>query len=225
MSYRMQPLACIVPFVLLAGCATPPPPSVDLKAPPRGCNEPTPVYPAEAQRARAEGRVVVSAVIEADGTVAEARISESSGNALLDGAALRVVQSTKCAPFKDPETGQAMRASFSKPFVFSMDGASIRTAALSPSLSAATLAYAEKIRAKVKSNLLVPDGTLPGDINAVVRVLLGPDGAVLRTTLQKSSGVKTYDDAVLKAIERSSPLPLEKPGQVGSRTIVLRFKP
>ncbi|WP_199028739.1 TonB family protein [Ralstonia sp. ASV6] len=225
MSYRMQRLACIVPFVLLTGCATPPLPLAEVKAPTSGCNEPPPVYPAEARRARAEGRVVVSAVIEADGTVSEAKVSESSGNALLDGVALHAVQSTRCAPFKDPETGHAMRVSFSKPFVFSTDGATIRTAALSPDLSAATLAYAEKVRAKVRSNLLVSDGNLPSDISAVVRVLLGPDGAVLRATLQKSSGVTTYDDAVLKAIERSSPLPLEKPGQVGSRTIVLTFKP
>lgn len=225
MSYRMQRLACIVPFVLLAGCATPPPRLVDVKALASGCNEPPPVYPAEAQRARAEGRVVVSAVIEADGMVSEAKVSESSGSTLLDGAALHAVQSTRCAPFKDPETGQAMRVAFSKPFVFSVDGTVIRTAALSPGLSAATLAYAERVRAKVRSNLLVSESDLPGDISAVVRVLLGPDGAVLRTTLQKSSGVKTYDDAVLRAIERSSPLPLEKPGQVGSRTIVLTFKP
>ena len=225
MLYRVQPLACIVPFVLLTGCATSPPPLVDVKAPARGCNEPPLVYPDEARRARAEGRVVVSAVIEADGTVSEAKISESSGNALLDGTALRSVQSIKCVPFKDPETGQAMRVSFSKPFVFSMDGTPIRTAALFPGMSAATLTYAEKVRAKVRSNLLVSQGDLPSDISAVVKVLLAPDGAVLSTTLQKSSGVKTYDDAVLKAIERSSPLPLEKPGQVGSRTIVLTFKP
>ncbi len=221
----MQRLACIVPFVLLTGCATPPPPLADVKVPASGCNEPPPVYPVEARIARAGGRVVASAVIEVDGTITEAEISESSGNALLDGAALRTVQSMKCAPVKDHETGKAKRVSFSRVYVFGVDEASIRMKASSSGLSSATAAYAEQIRTKVRSNLVIADDTLPGDISAVVRVLLGPDGAVLRTTLQKSSGVKTYDDAVLQAIERSSPLPLEKPGQVGSRTVVLTFKP
>ncbi|WP_198139556.1 TonB family protein [Ralstonia sp. A12] len=225
MSYHMQRLACIVPFALLTACATPTPPQADVKVPASGCNEAPPVYPAEARRARAEGRVVVSAVIEVDGTITEAEISESSGSALLDGAALRAVQSMKCAPVKDLETGKAKRVSFSKHYIFGVDEASTRMKASSPGLSAATSAYAEQIRTKVRSNLVIADDTLSGDISAVVRVLLGPDGAVLRTTLQKSSGVKTYDDAVLKAIERSSPLPLEKPGQVGSRTLVLTFKP
>lgn len=225
MQYRVRPLACIVPFVLLTGCATSPPPLVDVKAPARGCNEPPPIYPDAARRARIEGRVVVSAVIEVDGTITEAEISESSGNALLDGAALRAVQSMKCAPVKDPETGQAKRVSFSRHYIFGVDEAYVRMKASSPGLSATTSAYAEQIRTKVRSNLVVADDTLPGDISAVVKVLLGPDGAVLRTTLQKSSGVKTYDDAVLKAIEHSSPLPLDRPGQVGGRTIVLTFRP
>ena len=161
MLYHVQPLACIVPLVvLLTGCATSPPPLVDVKAPARGCNEPPLVYPDEARRARAEGRVVVSAVIEADGTVSEAKISESSGNALLDGTALRSVQAIKCAPFKDPETGPAMRVSFSKPFIFSMDGTPIRTAALFPGMSAATLDQPNGLRVH---------GVAPQPVGKVVR--------------------------------------------------------
>jgi len=164
--------------------------------------------------------------VDVSGKVSETRVSESSGNALLDAAALRAAQSKTCTPFVDPETGKATPVSFSKPYVFSLlNDAPNRSNALSLGLPSGTLSYAERIRRVVKSNLLVSDDNLPDDISAVVKVLLGPDGAVLRATLEKSSGVKTYDDAVLKAIERSSPLPLEKPGQVGTKTIVLTFRP
>lgn len=90
---------------------------------------------------------------------------------------------------------------------------------------AVAVPYAEQVRQKVKPNIVYGGENLPDDISAVVKVLLGPDGAVLRTTLDKSSGVPAYDAAVLRAIERSSPLPVDKPGQPGSRTLRLTFQP
>lgn len=226
MRYCVRQLVCIMPFVLVAGCATQPPRQLDAWTVTIGCKDYEPVYPVEAQRAHAEGRVVVFAVVEADGKVSEVKVSESSGNILLDGAAMRAVQSMTCIPYRDPETGKATRVSFAKPYIFRIhDDTLNRIKASSPELPLGTLSYAERIRRKVKSNLLVSDDNLPDDISAVVRVLVGPDGAVLRATLEKSSGVKAYDEAVLKAIDRSSPLPLERPEQLGSKTIVLTFKP
>ncbi|WP_426399482.1 energy transducer TonB [Ralstonia sp. R-29] len=223
---RVRQLIFTIALVLVAGCTTPPPRQVDARTAAIVCTDPQLSYPVEAQRAHAQGRVVVSAVVDVSGKVSETRVSESSGNALLDAAALRAAQSKTCTPFVDPETGKATPVSFSKPYVFSLlNDAPNRSNALSLGLPSGTLSYAERIRRVVKSNLLVSDDNLPDDISAVVKVLLGPDGAVLRATLEKSSGVKTYDDAVLKAIERSSPLPLEKPGQVGTKTIVLTFRP
>ena len=223
MSHRARLLACIVPFVLLAGCATQPLVPAATRLPATGCLAATPEYPAEARRWRIEGTAVVSGIVEPDGSVSGVQVIETSGYALLDEAAMKAARSMTCAPSKDPKTGQATRVSFSRGFAFGLDG----TPTVSPSppgLPPATRGYAELVRARVKSNLLVANN-LPGDITAVVKVLLGPDGSVLRTTLQKSSGVKSYDDAVLKAIERSDPLPLLKPGQLGTQTLVLTFKP
>lgn len=224
---RVQQLVCTIPFLLVAACATPPAPrQVDARAAAAVCKDSQLAYPVEAQRTHVQGRVVVFAVIGVDGRVSEARVSESSGNALLDEAALRAAQLMTCTPFVDPETGKATRVSFSKPYVFSLSvDAPSRGKALSSGWPTGALSYAERIRRLVKSNFLVSDDNLPDGIKAVVSVLLAPDGAVLRTRLEKSSGVKTYDDAVQKAIERSSPLPVEKPGQIGTKTIVLTFKP
>ncbi|WP_414708532.1 energy transducer TonB [Ralstonia sp.] len=126
MLYRVRPLACIVPFVLLAGCASQPPippdPGSPATRPPAvGCTDPLPDYPAEARRMRIEGSAVVSGVIEPDGSISGVRIKRSSGNALLDEAAVQAVRSMACAPFKDPKTGQPMRVPFSRPFAFGLD--------------------------------------------------------------------------------------------------------
>jgi len=223
MSYCVRPLACIVPFLVLAGCATQPPPPAATRPPGTGCLAPTPEYPAEARRWRLEGTAVVSGTIEPDGSVSEVHIVETSGYTLLDEAAMKGARSMTCAPPMDPKTGQASRVSFSRGFSFGLDGSPTVTPS-HPGLPLATRGYAELVSARVKSNLLADDN-LPGDITAVVKVLLGPDGSVLRTTLQKSSGVKSYDDAVLKAIQRSDPLPLLRPGQLGTQTMVLTFRP
>jgi len=126
MLYRVPPLACIVPFVLLAGCASQPPippenGSPATRPPAVGCTAPSLVYPAEARRMRIEGAGVVSGVIESDGSISGVRVKRSSGNALLDEAAVQAVQSIACAPFKDPKTGQPTRTPFSRSFAFGLD--------------------------------------------------------------------------------------------------------
>ena len=82
--------------------------------------------------------------------------------------------------------------------------------------------YVGKIRTKVKGNL-VWDG--PGNIEAVFEVVQLPTGEVLTVTKKKSSGIPAFDDAVERAINKSSPLP--KPDQVDvfQRTLTLRFRP
>ena len=126
MLYRVRRLACIVPFVLLAGCASQPsnPPETGSPAthpPADGCTNPVVVYPDEAHRMRMEGATVVSGVIESDGSLSGIHIKRSSGHAPLDDAAMQAVRSMACAPFKDPNTGQPMRAPFSRAFAFGLD--------------------------------------------------------------------------------------------------------
>jgi len=64
-------------------------------------------YPAEAQNRGIEGRVLVSFIIMADGTVKEIKILNSSGYTLLDKNAVDTVKNS--APFPKPPTNAELR--------------------------------------------------------------------------------------------------------------------
>lgn len=63
------------------------------------------------------------------------------------------------------------------------------------------------ISAKVRGNTRLP-ANLSGNPEVRCRVQLLPTGEVKRVEITKSSGNVAYDDAVVRAIEKSSPLPL-----------------
>ena len=67
--------------------------------------------------------------------------------------------------------------------------------------------YRDRISAKVRGNTRLPDN-LAGNPEVRIRVRLLPTGEVQSVQLTRSSGNPAYDDAVLRAIEKSSPLPL-----------------
>ncbi|SNS32256.1 Cell division and transport-associated protein TolA [Noviherbaspirillum humi] len=80
--------------------------------------------------------------------------------------------------------------------------------------------YAARVGAKIRSNITfnVPDD-LAGNPAAEFRVDLLPDGSIAGITQVKSSGVKGFDEAVRRAIERSAPFPKDKSGSVPSSFI------
>lgn len=67
--------------------------------------------------------------------------------------------------------------------------------------------FRDQISAKVRGNTRLPD-TLQGNPEVRCLVKLLPTGEVLSVRVTKSSGNPAYDDAVVRAIEKSSPLPL-----------------
>jgi colicin import membrane protein len=84
--------------------------------------------------------------------------------------------------------------------------------------------YADKIRAKIKSNIVLPS-ELKGNPEVIFDVVQLPTGEVLSARLRKSSGNKAYDDAVERAILKSSPLPRpDRPDQF-RRELQLKFRP
>jgi colicin import membrane protein len=90
-----------------------------------------------------------------------------------------------------------------------------------PSLDAG---YADKIRSKIKSNIVVPT-EIKGNPEAIFDVVQLPTGEVLSARLRKSSGYDLYDSAVERAILKSSPLPLpDRPDQF-RRELQLKFRP
>lgn len=84
--------------------------------------------------------------------------------------------------------------------------------------------YISSIRAKVKGNWILPPD-LKGNPEAVFDVVQLPTGEVLSVRLVKSSGIGAYDDAVERAIIKSSPLPLPKSRDLFSRELKLTFRP
>jgi colicin import membrane protein len=84
--------------------------------------------------------------------------------------------------------------------------------------------YVNKIRSKIRSNILVPDG-IAGNPEAVFDVVQLPSGDILSAKLRKSSGYPAYDTAVERAIFKSSPLPKPDKIELFQRELVLKLKP
>ena len=84
--------------------------------------------------------------------------------------------------------------------------------------------YVDKIRSKIKMNIVLPP-EIKGNPEAIFDVVQLPTGEVLSAKLRKSSGHDAYDQAVERAILKSSPLPrAERPDQF-RRELQLKFRP
>ena len=84
--------------------------------------------------------------------------------------------------------------------------------------------WTDKIRAKIRGNIILPQD-IPGNPEAIFDITLLPTGEVLTVRKTKSSGNPRYDDAVERAINKSSPLPLSDDRSVFQRQLQLSFRP
>ncbi|AGW93922.1 MULTISPECIES: cell envelope integrity protein TolA [Cupriavidus] len=91
------------------------------------------------------------------------------------------------------------------------------------SAAKASSGYAERVRQRVKPNIIFNE-EVSGNPAAVVAVHMAPDGSVLSTRLAKSSGNTAWDNAVLRAVSRSDPLPRDENG-VAPANILITFWP
>lgn len=89
--------------------------------------------------------------------------------------------------------------------------------------AAPSAAYAGRIVAAIKPNIVLTDA-LPPTLEAEVEVRASSTGAILARRLLRSSGNPVWDEAVLRAIDRTARLPLDTDGRVPP-TIVIRFRP
>jgi colicin import membrane protein len=80
------------------------------------------------------------------------------------------------------------------------------------------------IQGKVRGNVILPPD-MPGNPEAVFEVVQLPTGEILDVQLRRSSGVRAYDEAVQRAIHKSSPLPRPPRPEMFQRTLLLRFRP
>jgi len=78
---------------------------------------------------------------------------------------------------------------------------------------------------KIKPNV-VAQPNIPGNPEAIFDVTLLPTGEVLPPVrLRKSSGYKSYDEALERAILKSSPLPKPDRPELFERNLELKFRP
>lgn len=73
--------------------------------------------------------------------------------------------------------------------------------------------YAGRIRARIKPNIVFTED-IAGNPIAKVEVRTAPDGTIVSRKLTQSSGVQSWDEAVLKAIDKTAVLPRDLDGQV-----------
>ena len=85
--------------------------------------------------------------------------------------------------------------------------------------------WAGRISAKVKPNVVVPPG-VTGNPEAVVAISLLPDGSVAgEPRMRQSTGNRALDEAILRAIVKSSPLPKPDDPAAFERNLELKFRP
>jgi colicin import membrane protein len=84
--------------------------------------------------------------------------------------------------------------------------------------------YGGRIRARIKPNITFDPSSVSGNPAAEVEVRCAPDGTIVSRKLVKSSGNAAWDNAVLKAIDKTEILPRDSDGRVHS-PLLLVFKP
>lgn len=89
-------------------------------------------------------------------------------------------------------------------------GASIGGAVGNRRVSPETLAYFQALDERIRENWTVPDLALSDsrDLIVQIRITIERDGKVTNVRMEKTSGNPYFDDSVLRAITKASPLPV-----------------
>jgi colicin import membrane protein len=89
--------------------------------------------------------------------------------------------------------------------------------------SGPSASYAGRIRARIKPNITFTED-VAGNPKAEVEVRTSPNGTILSRKLLSSSGNKAWDEAVLKAIDKTATLPRDEDGRVPP-VLEISFRP
>lgn len=85
--------------------------------------------------------------------------------------------------------------------------------------SGPSASYAGRIIGRVKPNIVFTE-ELASNPRAEVELRVAPEGSIISQRIVKSSGVKAWDEAVLRAIEKTGSLPRDTDGRVPSSMIL-----
>lgn len=158
--------------------------------------------------------------------LAEQKKLEAEREARLKEQQRLLAQQKKEAEQKKREEQQAQLAASSRADYMKQLMAQAGTgAANSPGTAAQTSGpsgtYAARIASLVRENVIYPEiNQISGDPRVAVLVNLGPDGTVLTAKIERSSGVPSWDQAVLRAIERINRFPPDTNGKIWTPMLV-----
>ena len=83
--------------------------------------------------------------------------------------------------------------------------------------------YAGRIQARVRPHIVFTDD-VSGNPKAEVEVRMAPDGTIVSRRLVKSSGVRSWDEAVLRALDKTEVLPRDVDGRIHT-PLTIEFRP
>ena len=84
--------------------------------------------------------------------------------------------------------------------------------------------YMDKIRGKIKGNIVLPPG-IKGNPEGIFDVTQLPTGEIINVKISTSSGNRALDEAIERAIRKSDPLPLPDQPGLFKRELKLKYRP
>lgn len=84
--------------------------------------------------------------------------------------------------------------------------------------------YAGRIKARVRPNIIYSDPGGPSNPEAEVEVRAGADGTIIARKVVKSSGLPDFDNAVLRALDKTEKFPPDTDGRV-PQVMIITFRP
>jgi len=230
-----------VPQIAAPKVATPPPtPAPTPKVEPTPAPTPAPTAPprADAQIAieragrEAEAREVERRELEAQRRAAREQAERDAAREKAEATKREQVAAREAAAKREKEAAEkahreevalaAQREAYLKRMQ-GQAGGEPEGSGTAARTSGPSASYAGRIRARIKPNIVFPDD-LPGNPTAIVEVRCAPDGTIVSRKLTKSSGTGTWDEAVLRAIDKTEILPRDTDGRVPS-PMQLEFRP
>lgn len=128
-------------------------------------------------------------------------------------AAAKAKTDTAAKKREDAALAKAREAQMQR--IASLAGATGATNATGTAMQSAgpSASYIGRIKGRIRPNVSFPDN-LSGNPAVEIDIRLAPDGRIMSARIVKRSGVPEWDDAVLRAIDRTEVLPRDESGQV-----------
>ena len=175
-------------------------------------------YPAVARNGGYEGKVLLRAMVGADGIPAFVTVAESSSYAVLDDAATAAVLRMQFTPART-RSGKTAPSSVMVPIDYRLTGNATASAAPRTGADPGNN-YAARVAAAVRPNLIFSTDGVQGNPAAEFGLELRPDGWIIRVVLEKSSGYPEWDEAARRGIIKTERLPFDSNGRVPPRMVM-----